>query len=93
MKKGENAINDIKSKNLNADIILFKLDLSSLASVRQFAKRVSGTVSRIDILINNAGVMMCPEWQTEDGFEMQFGTNHLGITVKDFSDISIIHFK
>ena len=55
-----------------------KLDLSSLSSVRQFAKQVSEQESRLDILINNAGVMACPEWQTEDGFEMQFGTNHLG---------------
>ena len=55
-----------------------KLDLSSLASVRQFAKQVSEQESRLDILINNAGVI-CPEYQTEDGFEMQFGTNHLGI--------------
>lgn len=79
MKKGENAVNDIKLKNPSADLMLFKLDLASLQSVRQFAKQVSETVSRIDILINNAGVMMCPEWQTDDGFEMQFGTNHLGI--------------
>jgi NAD(P)-dependent dehydrogenase (short-subunit alcohol dehydrogenase family) len=58
---------------------VIKLDLSSLSSIRQFAKEVSERESRIDILINNAGVMNCPEWKTEDGFEMQFGTNHLGI--------------
>jgi NAD(P)-dependent dehydrogenase (short-subunit alcohol dehydrogenase family) len=50
-----------------------------LSSIRKFAKEVSERESRIDILINNAGVMNCPEWKTEDGFEMQFGTNHLGI--------------
>jgi NAD(P)-dependent dehydrogenase (short-subunit alcohol dehydrogenase family) len=62
-----------------ANIVVIELDLSSLSSIRQFAKEVSERESRIDILINNAGVMMCPEWKTEDGFEMQFGTNHLGI--------------
>jgi NAD(P)-dependent dehydrogenase (short-subunit alcohol dehydrogenase family) len=49
---------------------VIKLDLSSLSSIRQFAKEVSERESRIDILINNAGVMNCPEWKTEDGFEM-----------------------
>ncbi len=62
-----------------ANIVVIELDLSFLSSIRQFAKEVSERESRIDILINNAGVMMCPEWKTEDGFEMQFGTNHLGI--------------
>ena len=69
----------IKEHNPEANITLLKLDLSSLKSVRQFAKEVAERVDLIDILINNAGVMMCPEWKTEDGFEMQFGTNHLGI--------------
>lgn len=46
--------------------------------MREFAKQVSDQESKVDILVNNAGVMMCPEWQTTDGFEMQFGTNHLG---------------
>ena len=56
-----------------------KLDLSSLSSVRQFAKQVSEQESRLDILINNAGVVFPTECQTEDGFELHFGTNHLGI--------------
>jgi NAD(P)-dependent dehydrogenase (short-subunit alcohol dehydrogenase family) len=52
-----------------------KLDLASLASVREFA---TGFTEPIDVLINNAGVMVPPLSKTEDGFEMQFGTNHLG---------------
>ncbi|CAG2176601.1 unnamed protein product [Oppiella nova] len=76
--KGETAVKDIVALNPKADIKLLKLDLSSLQSVRHFAKDLSQLESKVDILINNAGVMACPEWQTEDGFEMQFGTNHLG---------------
>ncbi|CAG2176732.1 unnamed protein product [Oppiella nova] len=78
MSKANGAIDDIRAKNPKANIIAIKLDLSSLASVREFAKNVSQIESNIDILINNAGIGMCPEWQTKDGFEMQFGTNHLG---------------
>ena len=52
------------------------LDLSSLASVREFAKRWGG--KPLHILINNAGVMACPQGYTEDGLEMQIGTNHFG---------------
>jgi len=79
MKKAENAVNDIKQKNPTADVLSFRLDLSSLKSVRLFAKQVSETVSRIDILINNAGVVVFTESSTEDGFELHFGTNHLGL--------------
>lgn len=53
------------------------LDLSSTASIRKFASDFGGD-TRLDLLINNAGVMMCPYTQTADGFEMQTGTNHLG---------------
>ncbi|MFI5690048.1 oxidoreductase [Streptomyces sp. NPDC051636] len=53
-----------------------RLDLADLASVREFAGSWQG--GPIDLLINNAGVMMLPEQRTKDGFEMQFGTNHLG---------------
>jgi NAD(P)-dependent dehydrogenase (short-subunit alcohol dehydrogenase family) len=79
VNKGETAVNETKTINPKANIIVMKLDLCSLSSIRLFAKKVCERESRIDILINNAGVMMCPEWKTEDGFEMQFGTNHLGI--------------
>ena len=55
-----------------------KLDLSSLASVRECAKTLLEREDKIDLLVNNAGVMTCPNWKTEDGFDMQLGTNHLG---------------
>lgn len=54
------------------------LDLSSLDSVRAFVERFSGRYDRLDILMNNAGVMAPPRAETADGFELQFGTNHLG---------------
>ena len=55
-----------------------KMDLASLASIRAAVERLKKSVTKVDILINNAGVMMCPLSQTEDGFEMQIGTNHFG---------------
>ena len=55
-----------------------KLDLSSLASVRDFAERIHSSHPKLDLLINNAGVMWTPHSTTADGFELQFGTNHLG---------------
>jgi NAD(P)-dependent dehydrogenase (short-subunit alcohol dehydrogenase family) len=54
------------------------LDLSSLQSVRDFAEAFKQKYDRLDLLINNAGVMVPPYTKTEDGFELQFGTNHLG---------------
>ena len=54
------------------------LDLASTKSIRQCAAKLSRSFTKIDILINNAGVMACPLTRTEDGFEMQLGTNHLG---------------
>jgi NAD(P)-dependent dehydrogenase (short-subunit alcohol dehydrogenase family) len=55
-----------------------RLDLASLASVREAAEELCSRYQRLDLLINNAGVMMPPYGRTEDGFELQFGTNHLG---------------
>jgi len=55
-----------------------ELDLADLSSVRAFAEAVGADHERIDLLVNNAGVMMPPRSETADGFELQFGTNHLG---------------
>ena len=57
---------------------LEEIDLASLESVRKFADKVLNSEPRLDILINNAGVMVCPYQKTKEGFEMQFGTNRLG---------------
>lgn len=59
-------------------VVVKKLDLASLTSVRDFCDDINKNEPQVHLLINNAGVMMCPEWKTQEGFEMQFGTNHLG---------------
>ncbi|MGU3651975.1 SDR family NAD(P)-dependent oxidoreductase [Mycolicibacterium sp. A43C] len=63
---------------LTGDVSVQELDLGSLASVRAAAAELRGAHERIDLLINNAGVMTPPKSTTADGFELQFGTNHLG---------------
>ncbi|XP_051500419.1 retinol dehydrogenase 12 [Myxocyprinus asiaticus] len=78
MGRANKAAEEIRERSGNGNVVVKKLDLASLQSVRALAKDVHETEERLDILINNAGIMMCPKWQTEDGFEMQLGTNHLG---------------
>ena len=80
-KKAKSAIEEILNtvgKDKKDNLILVELDLSSLAAVRACAREINSKVASIDVLLNNAGVMMCPEWKTKDGYEFQFGTNHLG---------------
>ena len=77
-EKGEEAVVEVRAKSGNDKVVFRRLDLASLESVRQFASKVLEEEPTIDILINNAGVMACPYSKTEDGFEMQFGVNHLG---------------
>ena len=69
---------EIKSQSGNDNIILKKLDLSSFASVREFAAEVNQEEEKIDLLINNAGIMSVGFGLTEDGYEKQFAVNHLG---------------
>ncbi|HEY8767331.1 MAG TPA: oxidoreductase [Dehalococcoidia bacterium] len=77
-RKGETARQGILSSVPAAQLEVAALDLGSLDSVRSFAERFKDEHAGIDLLINNAGVMAPPRRQTEDGFELQFGTNHLG---------------
>ncbi|KAJ8398457.1 hypothetical protein AAFF_G00427120 [Aldrovandia affinis] len=78
LTRGEKAAGDIRQSTGNGSVVVRHLDLASLYSVRQFAKEYIAIEERLDILINNAGVMMCPKWLTEDGYEMQLAVNHLG---------------
>ena len=76
--KGEKAAADVRAAAPYADLEVMALDLASLTSVRSFAETFAASHGRLDMLINNAGVMAIPRRTTADGFEMQFGTNHLG---------------
>ncbi len=76
--KGDKAVQKIKAQNQNANVKVMILDLASLKSIQDFAAEFHEKYSKLDILINNAGVMIPPYSKTEDGFELQFGTNHLG---------------
>ena len=78
-RKGEAALAAIADRTPGADVSLRTLDLSSLASVADLGATLREEGRPIHILINNAGVMTPPDRQsTADGFELQFGTNHLG---------------
>ncbi len=78
LEKGGNAEAKIKVQNPNADVEVMKIDLADLESVKSFVSTFKQKYSQLDLLINNAGVMIPPYSKTKDGFELQFGTNHLG---------------
>jgi NAD(P)-dependent dehydrogenase (short-subunit alcohol dehydrogenase family) len=78
LDKGKDAISRIVAQSPQADVALQELDLTSLESTRAAAEQLRADHDRIDLLINNAGVMYTPKSTTKDGFELQFGTNHLG---------------
>jgi NAD(P)-dependent dehydrogenase (short-subunit alcohol dehydrogenase family) len=77
-ERGREAVRRIEAAVRGADAHAEQLDLGSLASVRRFAEKLRASEPRLDLLVNNAGVMMPPYGKTEDGFETQIGTNHLG---------------
>jgi NAD(P)-dependent dehydrogenase (short-subunit alcohol dehydrogenase family) len=78
LDKGKQAATRIAEAHPGATVELQELDLTSLASIRAAAEQLRADHDRIDLLINNAGVMWTPKSTTADGFELQFGTNHLG---------------
>jgi NAD(P)-dependent dehydrogenase (short-subunit alcohol dehydrogenase family) len=78
MEKGERAHASIMGEIPDAVLELRRLDLASLDSVRSFAQGVTADHPTLSLLINNAGIMAVPHGYTADGFELQFGTNHLG---------------
>jgi NAD(P)-dependent dehydrogenase (short-subunit alcohol dehydrogenase family) len=78
LDKGKTAANLITQHDPGASVGLQELDLTSLDSIRAAAEQLRSDHDHIDLLINNAGVMFTPKSTTKDGFELQFGTNHLG---------------
>ncbi len=75
--KARQAINEIETETPGADLAVVELDQADLASVRRAADQIAAE-DRLDVLVNNAGIMMPPKEMTVDGFESQFGVNHLG---------------
>ncbi|MCG8441879.1 MAG: SDR family NAD(P)-dependent oxidoreductase, partial [Caulobacterales bacterium] len=71
--KGESVAEELRRESPGADVAVRTLDLASLASIEAFAEAFLAAESRLDLLINNAGVMVPPYAKTEDGFELQFG--------------------
>lgn len=78
MDKAQAALAALQAEIPQAKAEIMQLDLASLASVRQFAEAFKANYDQLDVLVNNAGIMMVPYGRTADGFERQFGTNHLG---------------
>jgi NAD(P)-dependent dehydrogenase (short-subunit alcohol dehydrogenase family) len=76
--RGLNAIERMKALSSGGELIYSHLDLASLNSVKAFAEKIIATENRLDLLINNAGVMIPPPSKSEDGFEIQFGINFIG---------------
>jgi NAD(P)-dependent dehydrogenase (short-subunit alcohol dehydrogenase family) len=77
-EKGQAALDRIVADGVPVAPVLMALDLSSLASVAEFSESFHTAHGRLDLLLNNAGVMIPPLSRTQEGFELQFGTNHLG---------------
>lgn len=77
-QKAESAVAELRQQSPDVSVEIIPLDLADLDSVREFATTYMANHERLDILVNNAGIMAIPYRQTADGFEMQFGTNHLG---------------
>lgn len=76
--KAEKAIQEVLSNNPSASVEFLLLDLASQKNIKAAADTVSRRFPKLDFLMNNAGLMAMPELKTEDGFESQFGVNHLG---------------
>lgn len=77
-ENGENAKSEILKENPAGTIEVELLDMADLDSIKKFSKRIHQKHSKIDVLLNNAGIMTTPYFKTKDGFEGQVGTNHLG---------------
>ena len=80
--RAQSALDNIVTITKSQKVFIEDLNLNDLSSVRSFAQIFLSKYNRLDILINNAGIMMCPYGKTKDGFETQIGVNHLGIYKK-----------
>ncbi|KAK2886653.1 retinol dehydrogenase 12, like [Channa argus] len=78
IEKAQVATKEVIESSGNENVVCMKLDLADSKSIREFAEAINKDEPKLNILINNAGVMVCPYGKTADGFEMQIGVNHLG---------------
>lgn len=78
LDKAQTAVEDIRGDVPQAKLEVMQLNLADLSSIKRFAGDFAAKHAKLDVLVNNAGVMALPERRTTDGFEMQVGTNHLG---------------
>lgn len=78
MEQGQTAKAAIEQGNSSGKIVVMTLDLMDLASIKRFTAQFKAAYNRLDVLLNNAGIMTTPFFLTKDGFEAQMGTNHLG---------------
>lgn len=76
--RAEGALAVIRERAQNADVRAMQLDVSELASVARFAEQLTRELPKLDVLVNNAGIMGAPYQKTKDGFESHVGTNHMG---------------
>lgn len=77
-EKALKAIERMKAQGGTGELVYGQLDLASLSAVKDFSEQLLKTESKLDLLVNNAGIMIPPPSKTEDGFETQFGVNFLG---------------
>ena len=93
-KRGQDAVDKIKTESKNENVELELLDLASLKSIKEFSQRILKKLDRLDILINNAGLIGGEtRVVTEDGFEQVIGVNHLGWFIIQMHDLEIIQLK
>ena len=81
VEKAETVAEEVRKSGEGGGVVVQKMDLASLKSVKEGCDQLGSSLDKIDVLINNAGVLLfgkTPEMRTEDGFEMQIGTNHFG---------------
>ncbi|KAK0390511.1 hypothetical protein NLU13_0015 [Sarocladium strictum] len=77
--KFDEAVSELQKDGSKTDAVVFlSLDLASFSSIKAAVKEFQAASTRLDVLVNNAGIMMTPEGLTEEGYEIQFGTNHMG---------------
>ncbi|XP_075936925.1 retinol dehydrogenase 12, like isoform X1 [Anarhichas minor] len=78
MERGQAAVKEVVEISGSEHVVCMKLDLADSKSIREFAEAINTGEPKLNLLINNAGVMVCPYGKTADGFEMQIGVNHFG---------------